>query len=378
MLVTYMRSSSYSNFDFCQMQYFISYVLGIQRETGVKALKGTATHKVLELLAKCKKEMQNNEGASKFEIYDRELKTYIEWTEEQFLKPYVLTNEEVDEVNRTRINKQTYKDACAIDYGHTRYGVELVESLVKRVNKYFGDGWAPVDYRDVANWVWMTLDFGEGDFDPRRRKIIAAEPHFNYAIEREWAKFDWNLPNGKNITGNLGIKGTIDLITEVAPGIIEIVDWKSGQRLNWASKIDNDIKTYDKLQEDFQLMLYHYAAKRMYPDAKQIMVTIFFIRDGGPFTMCFDDRTLEQTEEKIRKRFNEISACVQPTMQDPTQENFKCKYICDYFKQKGPDGETNLCRHIHDQIVTLGIDHVTKEYTRKGFNIGHYEAPGEK
>jgi hypothetical protein len=64
-------------------------------------------------------------------------------------------------------------------------------------------------------------------------------------------------------------------------------------------------------------------------------------------------------------------------MQDPQQKNFKCKYICDYFKMSGDTKDQNLCQCIYDKIRTIGIDEVTKQYTHKGFTIGHYEAPGE-
>ena len=42
MIVTYIRSSSYGNYDFCQMQYFMTYVLGYRAESGKKAQLGTA------------------------------------------------------------------------------------------------------------------------------------------------------------------------------------------------------------------------------------------------------------------------------------------------------------------------------------------------
>ena len=42
MIVTYIRSSSYGNYDFCQMQYFMTYVLGYRSESGKKAQQGTA------------------------------------------------------------------------------------------------------------------------------------------------------------------------------------------------------------------------------------------------------------------------------------------------------------------------------------------------
>jgi hypothetical protein len=224
----------------------------------------------------------------------------------------------------------------------------------------------------------MLLDYNNGAFDPRRRTIIAAEPHFDFIIEKEWAKYNFVLPNGKTITGNLRIRGTIDLISALPGGIIyEIIDLKSGQRLDWASQQDNKVKTYSDLQQDFQLMLYYYAARLMYPEAKQIIVTIFFIRDGGPYTFCFDDRTLEEVENRLRDRFEEIRACTLPMMQDPSQSNFKCKYICDYFKMASPDKEKNFCRFIHDKIESDGINAVTNLYTAKDFCIGHYEAPGE-
>ena len=41
MLVTYVRSSSYNNYDFCQMQYFLTYNLGWRGSSGKRADMGT-------------------------------------------------------------------------------------------------------------------------------------------------------------------------------------------------------------------------------------------------------------------------------------------------------------------------------------------------
>ena len=60
MLVTYIRSSSYNNWRYCEMQYFITYVLGYQSLSGKKAVQGTVVHKVLEVLAGLKKYHQDN------------------------------------------------------------------------------------------------------------------------------------------------------------------------------------------------------------------------------------------------------------------------------------------------------------------------------
>ena len=60
MLVTYIRSSSFNNYSYCQMQYFITYVLGHQSVSGKKAQLGTVVHKVMEVLAGCQHLQQDN------------------------------------------------------------------------------------------------------------------------------------------------------------------------------------------------------------------------------------------------------------------------------------------------------------------------------
>ena len=70
MLITYVRSSSYNNYDSCQMQYFITYVLGHQSDSGKKAELGTIVHKVMEVLAGLKKFQQDNKRRKYLEIVD--------------------------------------------------------------------------------------------------------------------------------------------------------------------------------------------------------------------------------------------------------------------------------------------------------------------
>ena len=81
------------------------------------------------------------------------------------------------------------------------------------------------------------------------------------------------------------MKGTIDLITKPSEDTLEIIDWKTGRRLDWATGQE---KTQEKLETDPQLMIYFYAAKKLYPEIKNCIVTIFFINDGGPFSVSFN------------------------------------------------------------------------------------------
>jgi hypothetical protein len=385
MLITYIRSSSYNNWDFCQMQYYLNYVLGMPRSSSKKADQGTIVHKVMEVLANCKKSMQETPIfdppiLQDSYYFDDEHIGKVIWTEEDFLKPTALSNEHVDKINKTRINKDKYKHDAHIPYNTVHYGVDMVEDIFERAYDYYSEeDWYPVDKKDCRNWTWMVLEYKDGIFDPRKQTIWEAEPHFDFEIDRPWANYEWELPSGEKISGKLAIKGTIDLLISHEGGILEICDWKTGQRKDWGEKIESKSrKTYSKLCTDFQLMMYYYAARKLYPEAKQVIVSIFFVRDGGPFTICLDDDSIKEVEERLQKRFQEIASCQYPMMQDATQRDFRCARICDYFKMESPDPNKNMCRFIHDEIELVGIDEVTKKHTCKGFSVGVYNAPGEK
>ena len=368
MIISYIRSSSFAQYDFCQQQYFIDYVLGLPRKTGKKAQKGTITHKVLECLANIKKQIDEKDT---IEFEDKEIGNIGTITAEDLYYMTRLTNKDIDKINSTRINKDTYMDNCKLVYGHSRQGIKLVEQLIEKVYEYYSEpDWTRVDFNDCTNFVWMTLEYRNGLFDPRNRTIVDVEKHFEIEIKKDWAL----LTNGKY----LQIKGTIDLITEAKKGIIEVVDWKTSKRVNWTSKQDNEIKDYSALCKDFQLMLYYYAAHHLYPKAKQIIVTIFFIRNGGPFTICFDNNTLDETEKRMAARLAEIQNCELPELHDYSQQHWKCKYLCDYYKMQSPDKSTNMCMFLHEQLKEKGMSEVVKLYMREGFKIDKYDAPGEK
>ena len=217
------------------------------------------------------------------------------------------------------------------------------------------------------------MQYNKGLFDPRNRKIVAAEPHFDIEIEEDWAKFDYEMPDGQRITGNLAIKGTIDLVTEVEDGIIEVVDWKTGRRLDWAT---GEEKTYEKLCSDPQLLLYNYAISKLFPDYEQAIMTIFFIRDGGPFSMCFDASDREKFLEMLKLRFQQISRNQDPKPMSYTRNHWKCNKLCHFYKNNWEGTDKNMCIYIEEHLKNHGMDETVKKCTAKGFSVGHYEAPG--
>lgn len=148
----------------------------------------------------------------------------------------------------------------------------------------------------------------------------------------------------------------------------------TGQRLNWAS---GKVKSYDDLCKDQQLMLYYYAARRLYPQYKHILVTILFVRDGGAYTISLDDNSIQQVESDLRAHFEEIKANRLPKMLHDKQSDFRCTKLCDYYKKSLPGTSVNICRHINNELKRVGMDEVIKQYKDPSHQFDHYSSPGE-
>ena len=80
-------------------------------------------------------------------------------------------------------------------------------------------------------------------FDPRNRNILCPEQQFDIVIDKPWAEYEYKTTK-ETIKGQLAIKGTIDLITQINDDTLEIIDWKTGRRLDWAT---GEEKTQSKL-----------------------------------------------------------------------------------------------------------------------------------
>lgn len=370
MNITYLRSSSFGSWEFCQQKYFIAFNLGIDDASNRSAEKGTVCHKVLEILAKVKQAKINKE-----KIIQDEIVGPVEVPEDLLLET-CLSNEEVDFVNSTRGNSSIYKPEHKLKNGHRRYGVELVDRLILPIFQYYRDRsihkWYPQDYKDCVNWVWMALDYNDGQYDPRKQDIVSPELRFDITIDKPWAKYDYEI-DGKKVQGQLSFKGTIDLIVKNPCGY-EIIDYKTGQRKNWAKGY---VKDFSHFEKDPQLILYYYAVRTLFPDIKNVIINIFWIRDGGVFSLCFDDGYLDKAEILLARQFNEIKRSVKPKMCSPNQTDFKCTRLCNFYKDKFEGSDKNICREIFDYVKLYGIEAAEKKFKKEGHSVSDYKAPGE-
>lgn len=329
----------------CEQQYFLEYVLGWRGPSNKKADKGTITHKVLEILAVIKKCEQDG----------------------------VLTFD--DECCGT-INT---KDYC-------------MDSIIEKVYHYYTNQfthheWTKKDFVDCRDWSYKAIALNNGMFDPRNRKIISPEQHFDIIIDKPWADYQFDTEE-ETISGKLGLKGTIDLITEIDNNTLEIVDWKTGKRLDWGTGQE---KTQAKLQNDPQLMIYHYAVSKLFPQYDYVIITIFFINDGGPFSILFDKNDLQRTEDMLRQKFDIIKKTKKPRL----NKTWMCNKLCHFGKTTFQDSKNILpiieyrdnqicrqgdymtkCEQIKHDIEIKGMNEVIKQYKNANHSFGKYKAPG--
>lgn len=321
------------------MSYFLTYNLGYYQPSGKKAQLGTVVHKVMECLALCKKELQDNDK-----------------------KRLSVEDDAIGEIKFTPKTLHTdkfVKDLLNRAYEH--YTGKCIHSYTK------------ADFKFCEELVSNGLTYNDGQFDPRNQNIIQPEASFDLPIEEDWAVFKYNDKDGNEQEGRLAIKGTIDLVTKIEDDIIEVIDYKTGQRKNWAT---GEVKTYDKLMDDAQLLLYNYAITKLFPDYKQSIMTIFFIRDGGPFSMCFDKSDQDKFLDKLKKRFYEIQNNENPKPLSPTRSDFRCTRLCHFYKTNWPGSTKSMCCYVEDKIKSEGYDKTVEECKKPNFDVNFYSAPG--
>lgn len=328
----------------CPMQYMFQYVLGHKTPSNKKADKGTMCHKVFEILAFIKLNQQNNNR----------------YFEDDIIGTVDITNYDLNTIIEQVYNFYT--------------------------SQFTHHEWTTKDFKDCDKWIYKALEYGNGMFDPRNRDIVEPEQHFDIEIKKDWAKYNYHTKEG-NINGYLAIKGTIDLITKVNEDTLEVIDWKTGRRLDWATGQE---KTLDKLHRDPQLMLYYYAINKLYPHIEHIIMSIYFINDGGMFSICLDKSQLPMIEMMLKNKFDDIKNTSKPKL----NKSWKCTKLCHFGKHTfentiytpmieyrenkiTPVGNCmTQCEQINHEIDLKGIDNVIDEYQRPGYNIGQYKAPG--
>ncbi len=311
--------------DWCPWKYTLAYVLGMKDVASWKAERGNMVHKALELLAHRK-------------VCEQEGRT-------TFTEP---------EVNREFTAADITVNA-AVDIGFEYYAKK----------NETGRAWSKDDREECRKNVWHLVNYNDGMFSPLNRKIVCPEKYFDLTIDEPWAQYSFTDPHtGQQVTGQLAIKGSIDLVTEVSQDTLEYIDYKTGKRLCWKSGV---VKDYKKLCSDPQLLLYYYALTRIFPEYKQAFVSIFYTADGGPFTVLYEkEKHVPFALEMLRRKFFAIKNTMLPRrIIGDAKHKWKCERLCSFYANKWEGTDKSQCDYLYEQTVEIGLDRVIAKHGRK-------------
>lgn len=323
-----MRSSSYNTHKMCEALYFYEYVLGIPGPPNFKTVLGSVTHRALEMLAAIKLAEQDNRDS--------------------------FTIDDMGELRLKDINRSVEK--CT-DMAFDSYKVSEPNfnwDLSPYKSKQYDKELVGMHPRDICHkWVKQAITADGGYFNPLNHKVIAPEIKFDFEIDEAWAKYEYNI-NGKKHSGNLRIVGTSDLVVEISKNTYEIIDWKTGSMKNWKTMKP---KTYDDFQKEFQILLYGYALDKVFVN-KELLFTIFYIRDGGPTTIAIDKKKKEEGLRLIKEKFEQIKHSQYPQK----VPQLACTRFCWFGLNKYPGSELSYCNYLSERIEEDGADLVAQAY----------------
>ena len=221
------------------------------------------------------------------------------------------------------------------------------------------------DVDDCRKWLDKALTFKNGIYDPRKLDIIAVEKSFDIEFKEDWARYSYKLKD-KVIEGYFAIKGNVDMISRYSPSIIQLTDYKTGKRIDWATGKEKD---YKALENDFQLQLYALALSHLYPK-QDIFIDIYYVNDGNCFTIPFDRTKLGKVKDRVIQQYLTIKNDEEPKLLSPNRTNWKCTKLCPFFKiQK--EGLT-LCEYLYRERRIKGIEKATIDNMEEGYNPTQY------
>jgi hypothetical protein len=216
--------------------------------------------------------------------------------------------------------------------------------------------WTNKDWELCHHWTEKLLALSGGRLDPRNHNVIMPEQVFDFTIDEPWARYHYQLPDGEVVEGQLGLKGTMDLVYSDEPGIIDVLDYKTGRQIDWATGKEKDFKS---LCNDPQLRLYHYASCRLFPEADEIYMRIVYMNYDGCFILPYSRADLPDTERMIKRKFDEIRYATRPHL----KKTWKCTRLCHFGKTSHPeDPDKTMCEFFRDKIRQDGINQVTHAY----------------
>jgi len=187
---------------------------------------------------------------------------------------------------------------------------ELLEYLKNQWrDEVFENGTQAKQYFD---WGKQMLDKFHAGHKPGLRNIVCVEKRFQ-------------IPVGEHI-----LSGMIDRVDKLPIGAYEVIDYKTSKQL----------PSQEEVNRDKQLCIYHLAVENLWPEAKDIRLTLYYLKHDSKITTKRRPDEVEQIKEEIIKTAEKIA---KETEWRPKRNSFcdYCEYshLCPLMKQKVSDKE---------------------------------------
>ena len=319
MKIRSLSASKIKTYHMCEFKYLIEYHLGLDTGKTFAAEQGSLVHYILEQFAKAKMTGKDDKGRS------------LEWLEknwkEMLFEGYPEYSGEIADgyrgdnpiwmMHKDAPWREKTCDTCPF-FTEGKCGI-----TDKPIEDFDG---CPKDEYEEAIWLTELILNDESWKNPLNQKIISAEDKFSIVVHEDEDE-------------KIVVNGLADVITEFDEDTVEVWDYKTGKYT----------QSYKQCEQDYQLKIYHLAAKDRYPD-KNIVMTIYYLRrKAGPITLAFDDSEIEQTKDEIRAIWRKIKnnrtpsrICDQPD--GTVKPSFICEKMCNFA----------LCQKVHKKFMDQG------------------------
>lgn len=294
MFINRLSASAVKTYKWCPWQYWLSYVLELENQTGKAACQGNIVHLALEWIAKLHQ---------KGKEIDAEWLLSRAWDEELSRNPHLAM-------------RRTTQRGESADYRKCREGLETV--------------------------------LNDQDYDPRRSKVLGVEHRFDISFPGP----QWALKDRDGKQKQFRITGYMDLVRELNPNTLEVVDWKTGAKKDLATQLELD---FYALMREVQPRLYHFAASQLYPEYENVVVTFYYTSDDGPEVLPFTFEDIVPTVAAIYRFFTTVRG----DQLFRRCRSWKCKNFCAY-------GRTGVCDAAWAELHASGEAFTSQKYAKMG------------
>lgn len=152
--------------------------------------------------------------------------------------------------------------------------------------------------------------------------------------------------------GDHQLSGMIDRVDKLPFGAFEVIDYKTSKQL----------PSKDNLDRDKQLCIYHLAVENLWPEAKDIRLTLYFLKHNSQMTT---QRRPDEIEE-IKKHIIETAGKIEKETDFPPKINAFCDWceygnLCPLQKDKYKEKNKDINEDENEKI-NQDIEQVVEEY----------------